>query len=171
VSGTLRAASRQRPQRRRLGWRAETIVARYRGKVARIYFQAGAGFVNPEAMSFPKPSASSMRSGFRQQHLAGEGRLSAGVADWTTSKRSAAILRQWAWPIGRLPNEVRRYYANLTYQAGSDQTGLRTLTSRTRVNPFFSSTTRSRPAHNRSRKGPGRAEANAAFVTAIAGRS
>ena len=45
-----------------------------------------------------------------------------------------------AWPIGRLPNEVRRYYANFTYQAGSDQTGLRTLTSRTRVNPFFSST-------------------------------
>ena len=71
------------------------VVARYRGKVERVYFQAGAGFANPDAMSFPKPSASSIRSGFRQQHLAGEDRLSAGVADWTTSKRSAAILRQF----------------------------------------------------------------------------
>ena len=48
------------------GWEnvLKPVVARYRGKVSRIYFRADAGFANPEVYEYLEPSASNMRSGF-----------------------------------------------------------------------------------------------------------
>ena len=40
------------------------VVARYRGKVSRLYLRADAGFANPEVYEFLEPRGSSMRSGF-----------------------------------------------------------------------------------------------------------
>jgi hypothetical protein len=47
------------------GWEnvLKPVVARYRGKVSRVYFRADAGFANPDVS---KPSASSMRSVYRR---------------------------------------------------------------------------------------------------------
>jgi hypothetical protein len=51
-SGTLRTASRQRPQRRWVESVLKPVVERYKGKVSRIYFRADAGFANPEVYEF-----------------------------------------------------------------------------------------------------------------------
>jgi hypothetical protein len=86
------------------GWEGvlKPIVARYRGKVSRIYFRADAGFANPEVYGY----------------LEGEGvkyaiRL---PANRVLQERIGYLLNR---PVGRPPNEVRRSYANFTYQAGS----------------------------------------------------
>jgi hypothetical protein len=46
------------------GWEGvlKPVLARYRGKVSRVYFRADAGFANPDVYEFLEPSASSMRS-------------------------------------------------------------------------------------------------------------
>src|SRR5437764_13970003 len=41
------------------------VVARYQGKVSRIYFRVDAAFAMPEVYEFSKRSGSSMRSGCR----------------------------------------------------------------------------------------------------------
>jgi hypothetical protein len=50
------------------GWEnvLKPVVARYRGKVSRIYFRADAGFANPDMTSIWKRKASNTRSGFRR---------------------------------------------------------------------------------------------------------
>jgi hypothetical protein len=49
------------------GWDGvlKPVVARYQGKVSRIYFRADAAFAIPEVYESWKPSGSSMRSGYR----------------------------------------------------------------------------------------------------------
>jgi Transposase DDE domain group 1 len=78
------------------------VVARYRGKLSRIYFRADAGFANPEVY----------------QYLEDEGikyaiRL---PANRVLQERIGYLLTR---PVGRPPNEVRRSYANFTHQAGT----------------------------------------------------
>jgi len=86
------------------GWDGvlKPVVERYKGKVSRIYFRADAGFANPDVY----------------EYLEGEGikyaiRL---PANRVLQERIGHLLTR---PIGRPPNEVRRSYANFTYQAGS----------------------------------------------------
>ena len=101
-SGTLRAASRQRAQRRWLRGRLKPVVARYRGQVARIYFRADAGFANPEVY----------------EYLEGQGIKFAIQlpANRILQERIGYLLKR---PVGRPPNDVRRDYANFHYQAES----------------------------------------------------
>lgn len=78
------------------------LVARYQGKVLRIYFRADAGFANPEVY----------------EHLEGEGikytiRL---PANRVLQERIGHLLKR---PVGRPSNEVRRSHASFSYQAGS----------------------------------------------------
>src|SRR5271168_3527538 len=86
------------------GWEGvlKPVVARYRGKVSRIYFRADAGFANPEVY----------------EYLEGE-RIKYAIrlpANRILQVRIGYLLSR---PAGRPPNEVRRSYANFTYQAGS----------------------------------------------------
>jgi hypothetical protein len=43
----------------------KAVIARYQGKLSRIYFRADAAFAMPEVYEFWKPSASNMRSACR----------------------------------------------------------------------------------------------------------
>jgi hypothetical protein len=78
-----------------------TIIC-YNSKVSRLYFRADAAFANPDLY----------------EYLEGEGikyviRL---PANCVLQERIGQLL---ARPAGRPPNEMRRSYANFTYQAGS----------------------------------------------------
>jgi hypothetical protein len=42
------------------------VVARYRGKLSRIYFRADAGFANPEVYEYLKGEGSSSPSGYQE---------------------------------------------------------------------------------------------------------
>jgi hypothetical protein len=75
---------------------------RYQGKVSRIYFRADAGFANPEVYEYLE--AERIKYAIRLP------------ANQILQHRIGYLLRR---PVGRPPNEVRRYYANFTYQAGS----------------------------------------------------
>jgi hypothetical protein len=78
------------------------VVARYKGSVSRIYFRADAGFANPDVY----------------EHLEAE-RIKYAIrlpANRVLQERVSHLLTR---PVGRPPNEVRRAYANFTYQAGS----------------------------------------------------
>jgi hypothetical protein len=86
------------------GWGVtlKPIVARYQGKVSRIYFRGDAGFANPDVY----------------EYLEGEGikyaiRL---PANNVLQGRIAYLLTR---PVGRPPNHVRRSHASFRYQAGS----------------------------------------------------
>ena len=78
------------------------VVARYRGKVSRIYFRADAAFAMPEVYEFLE--AERIKYAIRLP------------ANQVLQDRIGYLLKR---PVGRPPNEVRRYYANFTYQAGS----------------------------------------------------
>jgi hypothetical protein len=86
------------------GWDGvlKPVVARYRGKVSRIYFRADAGFADPEVYEYLE--ADGIKYAIRLP------------ANRVLQERIAYLLTR---PVGRPPNEVRRYYANFTYQAGS----------------------------------------------------
>jgi hypothetical protein len=83
------------------GWQnvLAPVVARYRGKVSRLCFRADAGFANPDVYEF----------------LEGEGSDTPYLCRRTASCRrgSATCSKR---PLGRPPNEVRRFHANFTYQ-------------------------------------------------------
>ena len=86
------------------GWDGtlKPVVARYHGKVSRIYFRADAGFANPEVY----------------EYLEGEGikyaiRL---PANRVLQERIGYLLKR---PVGRPSLDVRRSYANFSYRAGS----------------------------------------------------
>src|SRR5271169_771314 len=70
--------------------------------VARIYFRADAGFANPEVYEY-----------LEGQRIKYAIRL---PANRILQDRIGYLLKR---PVGRPPNEVRRSYANFTYQAGS----------------------------------------------------
>jgi Transposase DDE domain group 1 len=78
------------------------VVSRDRGKVSRIYFRADAAFATPAVYEFLE--AERIKYAIR---LPGNQVL---------QERIGYLLKR---PVGRPPNEVRRFYANFTYQAGS----------------------------------------------------
>ena len=78
------------------GWHSvlEPIVARYRGKVSRLYFRADATFANPDVYEFLEVE------GFKYAI-----RL---PANSVLQESIGYLLKR---PVGRPPIEVRRYYA------------------------------------------------------------
>lgn len=85
-------------------WRSvlDPVVARYCGKVSRVYFRADAGFANPEVYEF-----------LEAQRIKYVIRL---PKNQVLQERIGYLLTR---PIGRPPNHVRRSYANFHYQAAS----------------------------------------------------
>jgi hypothetical protein len=86
------------------GWESalKPVVERYKGKVSRIYFRADAGFANPEVYEFLE--AERIKYAIRLP------------ANRVLQVRIGHLLTR---PVGRPSNEVRRSYADFTYQAGS----------------------------------------------------
>ena len=78
------------------------VVARYQGKVSRVYFRAAAGFANPEVYEYLE--AEGIKYAIRLP------------ANRVLQERIGHLLTR---PVGRPPNEVRRSYANFTPQAGT----------------------------------------------------
>ena len=94
------------------GWKdvLEPVVARYRGKFRRRYFRADAAFANPEVYEFLEAE------GFKYAI-----RL---PANSVLQESIGYLLKR---PVGRPPIEVRRYYANFSYQAQSWKTPRRVV--------------------------------------------
>jgi hypothetical protein len=86
------------------GWESvlKPVVKRYKGKVSRIYFRADAAFANPEVYEFLE--AKRIKYAIRLP------------ANRILQENIGYLLMR---PIGRPPSEVRRSYANFTYQAAS----------------------------------------------------
>jgi hypothetical protein len=86
------------------GWRAmlEPVIARYRGSVKRVYFRGDAAFANPEIYEFLEAE--------------GIGYTIRLPANRLLQDRIGYLLKR---PVGRPPQEVRRYYASFSYQAQS----------------------------------------------------
>jgi hypothetical protein len=86
------------------GWDAvlKPVVARYQGKVSRIYFRADAAFAMPEVYEFLE--AERIKFAIRLP------------ANQVLQSKIGYLLKR---PVGRPPNEVRRLHANFSYQAGS----------------------------------------------------
>src|ERR1700724_1790615 len=78
------------------------VVERYQRKVSRIYFRADAGFANPDVYELLE--AEGIKYAIRLP------------ANSVLQGRIGYLLTR---PVGRPTNEVRCYYANFTYQAGS----------------------------------------------------
>ena len=85
-------------------WREvlEPVVARYRGTVKRCCFRSDAAFANPEIYEFPEAE--------------GMGYAIRLPANRVLQDKIGYLLKR---PVGRPPQEVRRYYASFRYQAGS----------------------------------------------------
>jgi len=85
-------------------WRAvlEPVIARHRGVVKRLYFRGDAAFANPEIYEFLEAE--------------GIGYTIRLPANTVLQHRIGYLLKR---PVGRPPQEVRRYYASFTYQAKS----------------------------------------------------
>ena len=86
------------------GWDGvlKPVVTRYQGKVSRIYFRADAAFAMPGVYEFLE--AKRIKYAIRLP------------ANQILQHRIGYLLKR---PVGRPPNEVRRFHANLAYQAGS----------------------------------------------------
>jgi hypothetical protein len=85
------------------GW--ENVLkpfVRYQGKVLRIHFRADAAFAMPGV--YECLEAERIKYAIRLP------------ANQVLQNRIGYLLKR---PVGRPPNEVRRYYANFSYQAGS----------------------------------------------------
>jgi hypothetical protein len=86
------------------GWKEvlQPVVVRYRDKVKRRYFRADAAFANPEVYEFLE------EEGFKF-----------AIRLPTNSVLQEHIGYLLKRPVGRPPNEVRRFYAGFNYQAKS----------------------------------------------------
>jgi hypothetical protein len=78
------------------------VVTRYQRKVSRIYLRADAAFAMPEVYEFLE--AERIKYAIRLP------------ANQILQHRIGYLLKR---PVGRPSNEVRRFHANFTYQAGS----------------------------------------------------
>jgi hypothetical protein len=78
------------------------VVARYQGKVSRIYFRADGGFASPEVYEYLE--AEGIKYAIRL------------LANRVLQGRIGYLLTR---PVGRPPNEVCLSYANFTHQAGT----------------------------------------------------
>ena len=85
-------------------------MIRYRGRQLRRYFRADAAFAAPEVYEF----------------LEAEGFLYA-IRLPNNPVLQASISHLLKRPVGRPPNQVRRYYASFSYQAGSWSTKRRVV--------------------------------------------
>jgi len=86
------------------GWEdvLKPVVAHYRDHVSRIYFRGDAGFANPEIYDY----------------LEAEG-VKYAIRLPTNRVLQGKIAHLLTRPVGSPPNEVRRFYASFSYQAGS----------------------------------------------------
>ena len=86
------------------GWEGvlKPVVARYRGKVSRIYFRADAAFANPDVYEY-----------LETERIKYAIRL---PANRILQDKIGYLLTR---PVGRPPNHVRRSHASFHYQAGS----------------------------------------------------
>ena len=86
------------------GWKdvLDPAVARYRDKTLRRYFRGDAAFASPEVYEFLE--AEDFKYAIRLP------------ANKVLQESVAHLLKR---PVGRPPNDVRRYYAGFTYQAGT----------------------------------------------------
>jgi hypothetical protein len=80
----------------------DPVVERYRGKVTRIYFRADAAFAMPEV--YEVLEAERIKYAIRL------------LANQVLQGRIGYLLKR---PVGRPPNEVRRFHANFSYQAAT----------------------------------------------------
>jgi hypothetical protein len=86
------------------GWESmlKPVIVRYQGKVLRIYFRADAAFAMPGV--YECQEAERIKYAIRLP------------ANQVLQNRIGYLLTR---PVGRPPNEVRGYYANFSYHAGS----------------------------------------------------
>jgi hypothetical protein len=86
------------------GWDGvlKPVIMRYRGEVSRIYFRADAAFAMPGVYDYLE--AERIKYAIRLP------------ANQILQGRIGYLLKR---PVGRPPNEVRRFHANFTSQAGS----------------------------------------------------
>jgi Transposase DDE domain group 1 len=86
------------------GWQnvLDPVVARYRGKVSRIYIRADAAFAMPGVYQYLEDKRITYAIRF--------------PANRVLQERIGHLLRH---PVGRPPNHVRRSHASFSYQAGS----------------------------------------------------
>ncbi|MCQ4191067.1 IS1380 family transposase [Methylocystis suflitae] len=86
------------------GWDGvlKPVVARYKGHVSRIHFRGDAGFANPDIYAYLE--AEGVKYAIRLP------------TNRILQERIAHLLTR---PVGRPPNEVRRFYASFSYQARS----------------------------------------------------
>jgi hypothetical protein len=86
------------------GWRAvlEPVIARYRGKMKRRFFRGDAAFANPEVYELLETE------GYKYAVRLPANAVLQGRIGWLLKR-----------PVGRPPHEVRRYYADFRYWAGS----------------------------------------------------
>jgi Transposase DDE domain group 1 len=78
------------------------VVARYRGKVSRMYVRADAGFASPELYEFLEAEGIKYTIRLPVNRILRE--------------RISFLLNQ---PVGRASNDIRRSCASFAYQAGS----------------------------------------------------
>ena len=71
------------------------VVARYQGKVSRVYFRADAGFANPEVYEFLETERIKYAMRLPANQAAGPDRLSAHAPGRTTSERGTPVLCQF----------------------------------------------------------------------------
>ncbi len=85
-------------------WRdvLEPVVVRYRDRTLRRYFRADAALASPEVYEFPE--AEGFRYAIRLR------------ANKVLKESIAHLLKR---PVGRPPNDVRRYHASFSYQAAT----------------------------------------------------
>jgi len=86
------------------GWEGvlKPVVARYKGRVSRLYFRGDAGFANPDLYDY----------------LEAEG-VKYAIRLPTNRILQEKIGHLLSRPVGRPPNAVRRFYASFSYQARS----------------------------------------------------
>ncbi len=86
------------------GWKdvLDPVVARYRDKALRRFFRGDAAFASPEVYEFLE--AECFKYAIRLP------------ANKVLQESVAHLLKR---PVGRPPNDVRRYYASFTYKAGT----------------------------------------------------
>jgi len=84
------------------GWREvlEPVIARYQGTVKRLYVRGDAAFANPEIYEFLEAEGMGYAIRLPANHVL-QGKI------------------EYLLPVGRPPQEVRRYYASFRYQAQS----------------------------------------------------
>ena len=80
----------------------EPVIARYRGRVKRLYFRGDAAFANPEVYEFLEAE--------------GMGYAIRLPANRVLQDKIGYLVKR---PVGRPSQEVRRYYSSFSYRAGS----------------------------------------------------